>query len=102
MEKYIKVYDWTVETGLNIEERFVLSLIIQHTEGVYGGYWAGYKSMSERIGIPKSRCRAIVQKLKDIGAVEETRKNILHQTRILLSAKPSFAAKFNKLAGARV
>lgn len=94
MNTYIKLYDWTTKTGLDLKERVIFSLIHQYSEGKNIGYWAGYKAMSDKVGIPKSKCKAIVQKLKDIGAVIERRGQVEQITRIILSSNPDFTVKF--------
>ena len=91
MGTFIKLYDWTLETGLDIYERIVLSLITQLTEGGGMGFWAGYKSMADRTGIPKTQCKAIAARLNSIGAITISQGTIARKTRIILKSNPDFA-----------
>ena len=94
METFIKLYDWTIETGLDIYERVVLSLITQLTEKGGMGFWAGYKHMADRTGIPKSKCKEIVARLNSIGAITISQGTIARKTRIIIKSNPDFAALY--------
>lgn len=94
METFIKLYDWTRKTGFDQDTRTVLSLIHQFSENDNIGYWAGYKTMSDRTGYPKSKCKAIVEKLKEQGFVTESRATVFRKTRIILRSNKNVTLKF--------
>ena len=95
MQTFVKLYDWTIRTGLTLEERVVLSLIHQLSENSTG-FWAGYKSMSDRLGIPKSKCKQIVKLLEDNGMVTESRGTILGKTRIIFKSNMELINKISR------
>lgn len=90
METFIKLYDWTASIGLTLEERVVFSLIHQMTEMDNLGFWAGYKIMSERTGIQKSKCKKIVAGLIAKNLVSESRAGINGKLRIVLKSDEFF------------
>lgn len=86
MNNYIKLHDNILALNLPMEERVVLALIAQMT--VNGsGFWAGYKAMSERLHIPKSRCRKFTEHLAEEGLVEINREKIGENTRLVFRTK---------------
>lgn len=92
MDTYIKLYNWTANLGLTLEERFVYSLVLHFTEkGI--GYFAGTKGMTERLNIPGKQCRSAIKHLQEIGAVSESRETIHNQTRKILRANKDFITK---------
>ena len=94
MGPFIKLYDWTTETDLDLKERVVLSLITQFTEQDGFGYWGGFTYMASRTGIPKSQCRETVEKLIEIGAVSRTTETYLQKKRIVLSTNLDYVQQF--------
>ena len=92
METYIKLYDSILSLDLPWDERIALALIRQMTEPG-DGFWAGYKTLADRLHIPKSRCKAIIQHLAQIGAVEITHETILKKSRIVIRTKTHFFDK---------
>ena len=93
MNTFIKLYDWTIETGLGIEERVILSLIAQFSEN-NSGFWAGYKAMADRTGIPKARCKQIVEQLTKTRAVIQRNAAIFGKTRAVFTLNPEYARFF--------
>lgn len=95
METFIKLYDWTADVMKN-DERIVFCLVHQFTRDGFGGFWAGYATMSKRTGIPKSKCKRIIEKLKAENAIFQTRETIQHKTRIVFKSNPDYTAIFVK------
>lgn len=83
MRTYIKLYDDILAMDLPLEERVILALIRQMTESG-GGFWAGYKAMSERLGINKSTCKAMVKHLEHVDAISITTETIKEKSRLVL------------------
>ena len=77
------------ELDLSLEERVIFALIFHFTE-VGDGYFAGYKAMSDKLRIPKSKCKAAVQKLKSIGAITESHETINNAPKIALRINLDF------------
>ena len=96
MKTFIKLYDWTTETDLNLEERVILSLITQFTEQDGFGYWGGFSLMSSRTGISKSRCKEITEKLINIGAISRTTATHFQKKRIVLTTNLSYVEQFSE------
>ena len=94
MNTFIKLYDWTTETDLCLEERVILSLITQFTERDGFGYWGGFTLMASRTGINKARCKAITEKLIEIGAISRTTGTHLQKKRIILPTNPNYIQQF--------
>lgn len=94
MQTFIKLYDWTLQTGLNLEERVILSLITQFSEKGGDGFWAGYKALSDRTGIPKSKCKAIAGKLAEMEAITITKTTRNGKNHTTLKTRPDFARIF--------
>lgn len=90
MANYVKLYDWMAP--LPLEERAVYAVVHQLTE--HGtGYWGSFKALSERLNIPKSRCKQAIEHLITTGAIIVTRENILHQDRRVYKATEHFAKR---------
>lgn len=88
MFTYIKVYDWMAE--LPAEERLVYALIYQLT--INGaGFWSTTKVMADRLGIKKSNCKAALQHLEQIGAIESFQQTIQRKNRRIFLATENFA-----------
>ena len=95
METYIKLYDWIItKAGLPYPDFLVYALVLQITSGGIG-YWGGYRTMAERLNIPKAACKQSVKRLVAINAVTETREDVLHKKRIVLRNNPDFSRKFS-------
>jgi len=93
MDQFIKVYRWMAKTGLSPEEILVYALINSFTEqGI--GYFAGYDGIQERTGVKSRKARAIVQKLVQIGAVEQSKQFVYGQTKNVLRSVLNFAQIF--------
>lgn len=88
MDTYIKVYDWMAE--FPAEERLVYALIYQLTIGS-NGFWSTTKVMADRLGIKKSVCKAALQHLEQIGAIESFRQTIQRKERRVFLANEQFA-----------
>ena len=86
MTNYIKLRDDILALGYPMEEKVVLALIIQMSEKGKG-FWAGYKAMSTRLGIPKSSCKRYVEHLEEEGRVTIYSGRINGKTRKILAAK---------------
>lgn len=95
-ETYIKVYNWTVE--MPPYERLVFSLIHQFT--IAGkelpGYWAGYKSMSEVIGLPKGRCKEVVAGLLERNQIAQRYETYKGKRRIVFTSRSEVVAFLKK------
>ena len=94
MMNFIKLYDWIADTELPAEERIVLAIINQFSEGDKTGFWAGFKEMAVRTGIPKARCKQYTEHLIEIGAVTKHNEVQLHKTRLVLKTSPDFVSQF--------
>ena len=88
METYLKVYDWM--SPIPPTDRLVYALVYQLTLSGKG-FWSTIKSMSERLGIPKSQCRNALQNLQNIGAISRSTLIIQRRTRITFLAEEPFA-----------
>ena len=90
MDTYIKVYDWM--SPIPPAERLVYALIYQLTLAG-SGFWSTTKNMSNRLGIPKSKCNQALEHLQQIGAVTLISQTILHRQRNTFFANEVFAQK---------
>jgi len=99
-ETYIKVYDWTI--SLDVYERLIFSLIHQYTGGAEFGYWSGYKTMSERVGLPKSKCKAIVDRFAEEKKIIKSYAVIRNKNRLVLASDPSYVKQLKQSSLARV
>lgn len=88
MEPYTKVFDWM--SRLPAEERLVYALIYQLTKNGLG-FFGTAKTLSDRLNIPKSRCKNYLAHLEEIGAVEIVRQTILRKERRVFVATDAFA-----------
>lgn len=94
MNEFVKLYDWIADTGLTLEERVVFAIINQFSECDGTGFWAGYRTMSARTGIPKLQCKRISEYLVQIQAVEKFNQTIFGKRRVVLKAKKEFVDEF--------
>lgn len=97
IDTYIKIYDWTLGLGWNLEKRYIYSVIFQFSAG--RGFWAGMKVLSERTGIPKSRCKTIVKELMAEKAIYKYNDKIKDRTRMIFKITPEFVDKNAKMDG---
>lgn len=96
MAQYFKVYDWTGGIGLTSDERLVYSLILHFTENGQG-FFAGYKGLSERLGIIKPVCKAATDHLLEIGAITESAETIFRRTRKVFRATKFFVDQYQDM-----
>lgn len=82
MKTFVKLYDDILSLDMPMEEKVVLALIRQMTENG-AGFWAGYASMSERLGIPKSRCRRWVDALLQGGNISVMNESVGGKSRMV-------------------
>lgn len=83
MNNYIKLHYDILELNMPMEEKVILALIRQMTTNGQG-FWAGYKAMSDLLGIPKSKCKHFVALLADAGLISISSEKIQRKTRIIL------------------
>jgi len=77
MRSHITIYDWMLQIG-SWHEVAVYALIYQMGER---GFWAPFKTMSDRLHIPKAECKQIVQKLIAQNLVYESHATLNHVSR---------------------
>ena len=94
---FVKVHTWMLHKWCrNYETAIVFAVVHQFTESGHG-FFAGYRELSNITGIPKSKCKLIIESLQfTYNAIEEIRERINGNTCIIWRSNPDFCSNFRQ------